>query len=93
LSPAAAGGGAFLFSGPPPTLWHSRPKGRGSNGQGQLAELNKRIAAVQRTLARTHNTIIYGAAGAILTGFASVIAVSHWLEWPKWAVAVGAVVG
>jgi hypothetical protein len=58
-----------------------------------IAELNKRLAAMQRTLARTHNSIIFGAAGSMVTAFMSVIAVAHYLEWSKWAVIVPAVIG
>jgi hypothetical protein len=58
----------------------------------QIAELNKRLAAMQRTLARTHNTIIFGAAGSMVTGAMSVIAVAHFLEWPKWPTVVTAIV-
>jgi hypothetical protein len=58
----------------------------------QIVELNKRLAAMQRTLARTHNTVMYGAAGSMVTGFMSVIAIAHFLEWPKWPTIIGAVV-
>lgn len=49
----------------------------------QIADLNKRLAAIQWTLARTHNIIIFGAAGSMTTGVMSVVAVAHFLEWPK----------
>jgi hypothetical protein len=61
--------------------------------QDQIVELNKRLAAIHRTLARTHNSIIFAAAGAMVTAFMSVIAVAHYLEWSKWAVIVPAAIG
>ncbi len=60
--------------------------------QDQVAELNKRLAAIQRTLARTHNTTIYGAVGSMVTGFMSVVAVAQFLEWPKWPTVIVAIV-
>ena len=49
-------------------------------GQDQVAELGNRLTAMQRTLARTYDSIIFGAAGSIVAGAMSVIAVAHFLE-------------
>jgi fatty acid desaturase len=57
--------------------------------QDQIAELNKRITSLQRAVARAHNSLIYCAAFAALTGLATALLAAHFLGWPKWAIGVG----
>jgi hypothetical protein len=60
--------------------------------QDHIAEFGRRLSTMQRTLARMHNTMIYGAVGSMMTGIVGAAFAAHVLEWPKWTVVIGILV-